>query len=47
MRFVGYVRVSTEEQADSRAGLESQRQPIVDECERRGWELVEILEDAG
>lgn len=44
---IGYVRVSTDEQADSGAGLEAQRQAIVAECERRGWELAEIVEDAG
>lgn len=44
---IGYIRVSTDEQADSGAGLEAQRQVIVAECERRGWELAEIVEDAG
>ena len=44
---LGYVRVSTDEQADSGAGLEAQRQAIVAECERRGWQLAEIVEDAG
>jgi DNA invertase Pin-like site-specific DNA recombinase len=43
---VAYVRVSTEEQADSRLGLESQRAAIAAECERRGWTLVETFEDA-
>ena len=47
MRVVAYVRVSSEEQADSRAGLEAQRAAIRRECERRGWELVEVIEDAG
>jgi DNA invertase Pin-like site-specific DNA recombinase len=41
------VRVSTEEQAVSGAGLEAQRRAIVAECKRRGWELVETVEDAG
>src|SRR5436190_24324608 len=47
MRVLGYVRVSTEEQAVSRAGLEAQRTAIIAECKRRGWQLVSILEDAG
>src|SRR5215471_12398823 len=47
MRVIGYVRVSTEEQAVSGAGLEAQRRAIVAECKRRGWELVETIEDAG
>jgi DNA invertase Pin-like site-specific DNA recombinase len=47
MRVIGYVRVSTEEQALSGAGLEAQRRAITAECKRRGWELVETLEDAG
>lgn len=46
-RVVGYIRVSTEEQADSRAGLEAQRAAILAEAERRGWKLVEVIEDAG
>ncbi len=47
MRVLGYCRVSTDEQADSGAGLEAQRQSIVAECERRGWDVVEMVEDAG
>jgi DNA invertase Pin-like site-specific DNA recombinase len=47
MRVLGYARVSTSEQADSRAGLEAQRAAIEAECRRRGWRLVEIVEDAG
>jgi len=47
MQVTGYVRVSTEEQADSRAGLEAQRAAIIAECEHRGWQLVSIIEDAG
>jgi len=42
-----YVRVSTDEQSQSGAGLEVQRRAIVAECKRRGWELVEVIEDAG
>ena len=47
MRVVGYIRVSTTEQADSGAGLEAQRTAITAEAERRGWQLVQVLEDAG
>src|SRR5689334_21340199 len=46
-KVVGYVRVSTDEQAKSGAGLQAQRDAITDECRRRGWELVKIYEDAG
>ena len=47
VRFVGYVRVSTEEQAASGLGLAAQRELIEREASLRGWELLEILEDAG
>jgi DNA invertase Pin-like site-specific DNA recombinase len=44
---VGYIRVSTSEQADSGAGLDAQRSQIMAEVERKGWRLVAMLEDAG
>lgn len=44
---VGYIRVSTDEQAESGAGLAAQRAAIETECARRGWTLVAIYEDAG
>lgn len=47
MRAIGYIRVSTEEQAQSGAGLEAQKTAILSEALRRGWTLVEIIEDAG
>lgn len=47
MRVLAYVRVSSEEQADSRAGLEAQRAAIQRECERRRWQIVGVIEDAG
>ena len=47
MRAIGYVRVSTQEQRDSGAGLEAQRRAIEEEAARRGWELVETFTDAG
>lgn len=46
MKVIGYVRVSTREQADSRLGLEAQRSGLVAEAQRRGWGM-EIIEDAG
>lgn len=44
---VGYIRVSTAEQAEHGVGLDAQRQQIEAECERRGWTLIAIHEDAG
>jgi len=44
---IGYVRVSTDEQAQSGAGLAAQRSTIEAECERRGWRLENVYEDAG
>ncbi len=34
-------------QSDSRAGLEAQRRAIAAACKRRGWQLLELVEDAG
>jgi len=39
-RVAAYLRVSTEEQADSGLGLAAQRAAIEAECARRGWHLV-------
>jgi DNA invertase Pin-like site-specific DNA recombinase len=46
-RAVGYLRVSTDEQADSGAGLAAQRAAIEAEAARRGWMLIEVEVDAG
>ena len=46
-RAIGYIRVSTDEQAASGAGLAAQRAAILAEAERRGWQLVDVIEDAG
>lgn len=46
-RAVGYVRVSTGKQASSELGLLAQRAIIEAEVQRRKWQLVGILEDAG
>ena len=42
-RVLGYVRVSTDEQAKTGHGLAAQRAAIAAECERRGWDLVGIV----
>ncbi len=44
---LGYVRVSTSEQADSGLGLRAQRSAIRAECARHGWTLAKVYEDAG
>ena len=44
-RAVGYVRVSTEDQGSSGAGLAAQRRAIRREARHREWKLVEIYED--
>lgn len=44
---LGYVRVSTEEQKRSGAGLAAQRSAIHQACTDRGYELLDIVEDAG
>ena len=44
---IGYIRVSTEDQADSGLGLEAQRQRIKAYCEMKGLSLSTIFEDAG
>jgi len=44
---IGYVRVSSEEQADRGLGLEAQRQRIEAYCTMKELRLVEVLEDGG
>lgn len=46
-KAVGYIRVSTIEQAHEGVSLEAQRQRIEDYARFHDLELVEIVEDAG
>lgn len=45
LRCIGYVRVSTDEQADRGASLAWQKQALQDECARRGWQLADLAAD--
>lgn len=44
---VAYIRVSTDEQATSGAGLDAQRAAIAAEADRRGWTIVAWHADEG
>jgi DNA invertase Pin-like site-specific DNA recombinase len=46
-RVLGYARCSTSEQQISGLGLAAQQAAIRAECERRGWELVDVITDEG
>jgi DNA invertase Pin-like site-specific DNA recombinase len=43
--LVGYIRVSTADQAENGAGLEAQRQTIEAACQRAGRSLLGIIEE--
>lgn len=49
MKIIAYLRCSTNEQADSGAGIVAQKAAIMAEASRRGWDeaSVEWIEDAG
>ncbi len=47
MRVLPYLRVSTEEQANSGAGLTAQLFAIKTEATTRGWTLLPVIKDAG
>jgi site-specific DNA recombinase len=47
MNAVAYLRVSTDEQAESRAGLEAQLHAIARHCERHGLTLAGTFSDEG
>src|SRR3954453_3913013 len=46
-RVIAYLRVSTDEQKNSGAGIAAQKAAIVAECQHRGWHIVQVVEDAG
>lgn len=45
MRAIAYLRVSTEEQGDSRAGIDAQEETIRAEIAHRGWTLADVRVD--
>jgi DNA invertase Pin-like site-specific DNA recombinase len=47
MKAIGYVRVSTEEQAVSGLGIDAQKAAILNEVRYRGWELIRWAVDDG
>lgn len=46
-KALGYVRVSTDQQGESGAGLDAQRATIQAEVDRRGWVLETMHSDVG
>lgn len=44
---IGYIRVSTEQQANEGVSLEAQEARIVKWCADNGYELVKVFQDAG
>jgi len=46
-RALAYIRVSTEEQSSSGHSLDAQKTNVMSELERRGWSLVELIEENG
>ena len=47
MKAIGYVRVSTEEQAREGVSLENQTARIQSYCQYKGFPLAQLIEDAG
>lgn len=47
VRMIGYVRVSTDEQAENGVSLAAQRRKIRAQCEAQGYELIRIESDEG
>jgi site-specific DNA recombinase len=47
MNAIGYIRVSTEDQAKEGVSLDNQRSKITAYCQLKDLDLSEIVEDAG
>ena len=47
MRAIGYIRVSTEEQAKEGISLDNQEAKIKAYCESQDWKLVKVFSDEG
>ena len=47
IKTIGYIRVSTEEQAREGFSLANQRKDIRDFCEYKNWELINTFADEG
>lgn len=46
-KVIGYIRVSTDEQAREGFSLDNQRKDIAEFCKYKGWELLDIFSDEG
>ncbi|MBF0459118.1 MAG: recombinase family protein [Nitrospirae bacterium] len=47
MKAIGYIRVSTEEQALEGVSLDNQKERITAYCQYKGYELVDVIADEG
>ena len=47
MKTIGYIRVSTDEQADFGVSLDAQKDRIEAFCRAKDWDLVEVISDPG
>jgi site-specific DNA recombinase len=47
MRVIGYIRVSTEEQASTGVSLDVQEEKIRAYCKAKDWELIDVISDPG
>lgn len=47
MKTIGYVRVSTEEQAKEGVSIDNQIERIKSYCDYKGYELTEVMKDEG